>query len=188
MALNRNDSAGMADITAYAPGRIALAAFGRMLAGAVVLGIAALFAVMTARMPELPKSAADPPPWLGAAIGAVFALVGTVIFTGGVGRLRCAFARDCHVRAGAAGIALRFPVLGWFGRYRLREARLAWTDIRDLVDFTYRINGIATAHELRIKTSRGETIRIPRYYFSDSAAVVQERLLAILRGAAGRGR
>jgi hypothetical protein len=174
----------MADLASYAPARIALAGLGRTLIGAIPLAIAVLLAVVTSRMPAVPKSAADPPPWLFAAIGLFFLLVGVLIFSGGIGRICCAFARNCHLRAGPQGMALRFPELGWLGRFRVREYSIPWRDVTRLVHFTYRISGIPTSRELRIQLRNGKTIKIPRYFFSQPIELVEHRLREIMAQAA----
>ena len=150
----------MTDIAGYAPVRIALAGLGRVLIGAIPLAMAVLLAVVTSRMPAVPKSAADPPPWLFAAIGVFFLLVGLAIFSGGIARVGCAFARNCYLRADAQGMALRLPELGWLGRYRMRELSLPGATWR-----SWSISPIASAAFRPAASWRplrnGNTIKLP---------------------------
>ncbi len=171
--------ANMIEVTRYAPVRIIMVGLGRMIIGAVPLALAALIVVATTTSTAAP-SAADPPPWLFAAIAAFFLFIGLVIFSSGVGRIASAFARNCYLRAGPQGTALRLPVQGWFGRFRVREIQLRWSEIGELVHFTYRINGIPTSRELRIRPRTGALIKIPRYVFSDSSDALQDRLHQIM--------
>jgi hypothetical protein len=174
------EASGMIEVTRYAPIRIFLVGLGRMLIGAVPLALGTLIAFAVTHMPAAAPSAADPPPWLLALLAALFILVGLAILSGGVGRICSAFARNCHLRAGPGGIALRLPVQGWFGRYRVRDFALRWDEIGELVHFTYRINGIPTSRELRIRPRTGALIKIPRYMFSDSSDALQDRLHEIM--------
>jgi hypothetical protein len=167
---------GMFEVTRYAPIRIVLVGLGRMLMGAIPLSLGALIAVAVSRTPAAAPSAADLPPWTLGLLSGLFLFVGLAIFSGGVGRICSAFARNCYLGAGAPGIALRFPVQGWFGRFRVQDVRLRWDEIADFVHFTYRINGIPTSRELRIRRRKGRDIKVPRYMFSDSTAVIQDRL------------
>ncbi|HEY6259633.1 MAG TPA: hypothetical protein VIY51_27975 [Xanthobacteraceae bacterium] len=173
----------MIEVTHYSPIRIVLVGLGRMLAGAVPLGIGAIFVVMATQMPVAEPSAADPPDWSLAVPAALFLFIGLALFLGGIGRICSAFARNCYLRAGRDGIALRLPVQGWFGRFRVREFNIRWGEIGQLVHFTYRINGIPTARELRIQRRDGTMIKVERHIFSDSTALVQNRLHEIMAGA-----
>ena len=90
-----------------------------------------------------------------------------------------AFARDCYFRAGLAGIALRFPVMGWFGRYRILQYDLSWEQIKQLVHFTHRVNLIPVARELRVELTDGKTVVVQRRCFSHSIRRIQAQLQAI---------
>jgi hypothetical protein len=173
-------TAGMIEVTRYAPVRIVLVGIGRMIIGAIPLALGALIIFATTRTPTAAPSAADPPPWLFAVIAALFLFVGLAIFLGGIGRIVSAFARNCHLAAGPEGIALRLPVPGWFGRFRVREFLLRSSEIAELVHFTYRINGIPTSRELRIRPRQGALIKVPRYVFADSSEAIQVRLHEIM--------
>jgi hypothetical protein len=137
--------AGMIEVARYAPVRIVLVGIGRMIIGAVALALGALIVFITTRAPAAAPSAADRPAWLIPLIGAFFLFVGLAIFLGGVGRTLSAFARNCYLRASQEGIALRLPVQGWFGPFRLREFQLRWSEIAELVHFTYRVNAFRPA-------------------------------------------
>jgi hypothetical protein len=113
-----------------------------------------------------------------------FLLVGVLIFSGGIGRICCAFARNCYLRAGPQGMALRFPELGWFGRFRVREHAIPWREVARLVHFTYRVSGIPTSRELRVQLRNGKTIKIPRYFFSQPIELVEDQLREIMARAA----
>jgi hypothetical protein len=71
-------------------------------------------------------------------------------------------------------------VPGWFGRFRVREFLLRSSEIAELVHFTYRINGIPTSRELRIRPRQGALIKVPRYVFADSSEAIQVRLHEIM--------
>ena len=109
-----------------------------------------------------------------------FLLVGLAIFSGGIARVGCAFARNCYLRADAQGMALRLPELGWFGRYRMRELSLPWRDVAQLIDFTSRVSGIATSRKLRVRLRNGSTIKLPRYFFAQPISFIEDRLRELM--------
>ena len=105
--------------------------------------------------------------------------------TGGVGRIICAFFRDCYFRAGPGGIAIRIPKQGWFGRFRLIEHRYRWEEIEQLVHFTRSLNLIPVARELHIYLHGGKKVIIERFYFSASIKRLQGELQK-MRALAGK--
>jgi hypothetical protein len=118
-------------------------------------------------------------------VGLVLGFTGFVITTGGLGRLVSAFAPDCYFRAGADGLAIRLPVQGWFGRFRMTEYNFQWGEIKQLVHFTQRLNLIPISRELRIELEDGKTVVIKRHYFSASVKSIQQKLMTI-RASVGR--
>jgi hypothetical protein len=183
------DDAGesnLQDVTTYAPVRIALrgilrAIFGLMIGGAFVL---LLYLAVTGKLNESNDPNEGTPWWLYL-ITLVILLASVAILSGGAGRFVSAFARGCYFRAGPEGLAVRLPIQGWFGRFRVTEYRFRWEQIKQLVHFTYRINGIPSGTELRIELVSGGRLCIERKYFSASVGSIQYQLLAI-RKAAGK--
>jgi tetratricopeptide (TPR) repeat protein len=175
------DGAAMTDVAKFAPGRILLSGLGRLAIGGIALGMAGLIAYLL----DLDRSAhpdnaatSDVLPALLGAI-AVFSLIALLILPGAIGRIRSAFAKGCYFRAGAAGIEICLPRRRWWGRYDLPTYRFRWEEIDKLVDFTHRVSGIPTGRELRIELADGSRLRVERFYFSESVAAIQERLLDI---------
>jgi hypothetical protein len=118
-------------------------------------------------------------------VGLVLCFVGFAIATGGLGRVVSAFAKDCYFRAGADGLAIRLPVQGWFGRFRMTEYNFQWGEIKQLVHFTHSLNFIPISRELRVELEDGKTVVIKRHYFSASVKSLQQELLTI-RASVGR--
>jgi len=169
----------MVEVARYAPARVIVSGIGRLIAAAIVLGLASLIVFILIRGTTAPPTASDPPPWAFGVIAGLFGFFGLLLLAGAVGRVVSAFARGCCIWASPDGMVLRFPVRGWFGRFSVREFRWRWSSIRQLVHMTHKINGIPTSTELRIELTDGSRVKIERYNFSDSSAVIQERLLAI---------
>jgi hypothetical protein len=165
----------MEDVATYAPIRIVLTGVWRVAFGGLFLLLAAVtvFAFLHA-----PRSSADPPLWLLALIPVFFSLIGAAAVSSGMGRILSAFARNCYLRGGPDGIAVRMPVRGWFGRFRVMTFKFEWSEIDKLIEFTHRINGIPSSHELRIRLRNGRRLDIERCYFSVSSAAIQGLLLA----------
>jgi hypothetical protein len=170
------------DVADYAPIRIVLTGLWRVVFGGafIFVGGVAAYAFLHGPAP----SSADPPIWVIALIPVFFALIGAPAVASGVGRIASAFCRNCYLRGGPAGIAVRLPVRGWFGRFRVKTFAFGWDEIAKLIEFTHRINGIPSNHELRIVLRNGSRLIIERCYFSLSSAVLQERLLGLHPGAA----
>ena len=175
----------MKDVTTYAPVRIALLGILRAIFGLLValMGVVAVWA--TASGDSAPRQPGDMPSWWMSLVGLVLGIVGFAIASGGLGRLVSAFAKDCYFRTGPEGIAVRLPVQGWFGRFRLTEYSFQWGEIKQLVHFTHSINLIPISRELRIELVEGKTVAIPRYYFSASVKALQQQLITI-RASVGR--
>ena len=176
----------MQDVTTYAPVRIALVGILRVIFG-LILAVPAWLLIWIGPNGEAgaPRNPGDMPPWWLFVVGLVLGFVAFSIASGGVGRVVSAFARDCYFRAGPDGLAIRLPVQGWFGRFRLTEYNFQWSEIKQLVHFTHSINLIPVSRELRIELVEGKTVVIQRHYFSASVKNLQQQLLTI-RASVGR--
>jgi hypothetical protein len=166
----------MQEVATCSPIRIVLTGLWRVMFGVAFIFIAAVAVYAFMHGPSS-RSSADPPMWLIALIPVFFSLIGAVAAASGIGRIVSAFARNCYLRGGADGIAVRLPVRGWFGRFRVTTFHFRWDEIDKLIEFTHRINGIPSNHELRIRLRNGRRLDIERCYFSLSSAALQERLL-----------
>jgi hypothetical protein len=166
-------------VTTYAPVRIALLGILRAIFGLLValMGVVAVWA--TASGDSAPRQPGDMPSWWMSLVGLVLGFVGFAIASGGLRRVVSAFAKDCYFRAGPEGLAIRLPVQGWFGRFRLTEYNFQWSEIKQLVHFTHSINLIPISRELRIELEEGKTVTIQRHYFSASVKTLQQQLLTI---------
>ncbi len=169
----------MQDVTTYAPIRIALLGIARIIFGLLVLGIGAVAFWASVNGDSAPRQPGDMPSWWMSLVGLALGFTGVAIATGGVGRVVSAFIQDCYFRAGPEGIAIRLPVQGWFGRFRMTEYNFQWGEIKQLVHFTHSINLIPVSRELRIELVVGKTVVIPRHYFSASVKSLQQQLVTI---------
>ena len=168
------------DVTTYAPVRIALVGLLRFIFGLLVAVPAGLLIWIGPNgEPGAPRQPGDMPAWWMFFIGLVLGFVAFSIAAGGLGRVVSAFAKDCYFRAGPEGIAIRLPLQGWFGRFRMTEYSFRWSEIRQLMYFTHRLNLIPISRELRIELEDGKTVVIKRHYFSASVKKIQEQLLTI---------
>jgi hypothetical protein len=173
-------------VTTYAPVRIALAGILRLIFGLIVAVPAGLLIWIGPNGEAgAPHNPGDMPPWWMFLVGLVLGFVAFCITTGGLGRVVSAFARDCYFRAGPDGLAIRLPVQGWFGRFRMTEYNFQWGEIKQLVHFTHSINLIPISRELRIELEDGKTVTIKRHYFSASVKSLQQQL-ATIRVSVGR--
>ena len=84
-------------------------------------------------------------------------------FPGGIGRMLSAFAQDCYLRAGPGGVFVRMPRQKIYGRYRVLYWHLEWPQIANIVDYTYRVNGIPMSRELQIRLQDRSRLAIPSY-------------------------
>jgi len=175
-----DDARGMRELTTYAPIRVSLTGIWRVIFG-LLLGVPAglLIWIGPAGEPGAQHAAGDMPSWWMFVVGLAIALVALNFVAGGVGRIVSAFSKECYFRGGPDGIAIRIPKRGWFGRFRLTEYRFKWSEIKQLVHFTHRFNGIPVSTELRIDLVDGKTVAIERFNFSASAKNLQEQLLTI---------
>jgi hypothetical protein len=169
----------MEDVTAYAPVRIALLGIARVIFGLLVavMGVVAVWS--TASGDTAPRQPGDMPSWWMSLVGLALGLGGFAIASGGVGRLISAFAQDCYIRSGPDGLAIRLPVQGWFGRFKLTEYNFQWSEIKQMVHFTHSVNLIPVSRELRIELETGKTVIIKSYYFSASVKSLQQQLVTI---------
>jgi hypothetical protein len=179
------DASGMQSVTAYAPIRIVALGILKVIFGLLVGVIGAVLVVASWTGDMAPRQPGDLPPWWMMVVGSVLAFVAFSYVAGGVGRMISAFAGDCYFKAGPAGVAIRKPQQGWFGRFRMVEYRFKWEEIKQLVHFTHRINLIPVSRELRIEPREGKTVVVERFYFSESIKEIQRRLLAV-QASAGR--
>jgi hypothetical protein len=183
--MSGNEALDLRDLTTYSPVRVFLSGLWRLIFGAVfaVVFYALLFAM--AKTAGQPHSAVEPPMWLIALAPLMIGLMALFSILSGLGRMVSAFAKECFFRAGRDGILVRLPVRGWFGRFRLAKYWIEWNEVREVVHFTYRINGIPTSTSLRIRLHDGSKLSVERMYFSASVRSLQTQLLAI-QASAGR--
>lgn len=173
------------DLTAYAPVRVALVGIGRVIFGLVVCLLGLLMVMATKAGEFAPAKPGDLPAWWIGVVGAAFAFTGVALLTGGLGRVVSAFARGCYFRAGAEGVAIRVPVYGWFGRYKLTSYAFDWKEIEQVLYFVRRLNLISFAREVRIRLYGGKEVGIERFKFAKNAKKLVAELVA-LRAQAGR--
>jgi hypothetical protein len=174
----------MTDVTAFSPARVFLSGLFRALFGAVIGLVAAVPVFIMVLESRGPHSATDTPIWLGVLVAALVGFASFCLLSSGIGRVISAFSRGCFLRAGSKGIRVRFPVQSWFGRFRLAEFELPWSEIAQVILFTYRISGIPSSTELRILLQDRKVLAIPRRYFSASPRKLQQTFLSIKAGAA----
>ena len=179
-------ASNMRDLTAYAPVRVALTGVWRILFGALV-AIPACLLIWFGPAGEAGATRApgDMPPWWMYLVGLALGIVALALITGGVGRIVSAFSRGCWFRAGADGLSVRLPKMGWFGRFKLVEHACKWEEIENLTHFTRSINLIPVARELHIRLYGGKEVVLERFYFSASVKRLIEQLTSI-RALAGK--
>lgn len=176
----------MRDLTEYAPIRVALTGVWRILFGALVaIPGGLLIWIGPNGEAGAPRAPGDMPPWWLYLVGFGLAFFALTLITGGIGRIVSAFAGDCHFRAGAEGMAVRLPKMGWFGRFKLVDYQFKWEEIESLIHFTRSINLIPVARELHIHLYGGKEVTIERFYFSASIKRLREELMNI-RALAGK--
>jgi hypothetical protein len=175
----------MHDLTEYAPVRVFLAGFWRLLFGLVIGFGACVLIVVLAQTAGEPRTEGDFPPWLGIVAGSLLGLGAAAVLSGGMGRMISAFAGNCYFRAGREGIWVRLPRQRWFGRFRVIEYLFKWKEVNRVVRFTYKTNGIRTATELRIHLNDGTRLTVDRMYFSADVWSIQFQLVEIQK-AVGR--
>ncbi len=173
------DATGMQDVTSYAPARITLKALLGFVFGALIGGMGALAWWATANGDMNPTKPGDMPVWWMYIVAAGLLLMGIAFVMGAVGATISAFARDCYFKAAPEGIAIRVPKQRMFGRFRVTEHNIRWSEIKQVVRFIHRINLIPVSSELRIEPSAGKTVVIPRHYFQASVKEIQQRLMEI---------
>ena len=106
-------ASNMQDVTPYAPVRIALLGFLRVIFGLIVAVPAGLLIWIGPNGEAgATRAPGDMPAWWMFLIGLVLAFVAFCIVTGGVGRMVSAFAENCYLRAGPDGVSIRLPMQG----------------------------------------------------------------------------
>jgi hypothetical protein len=179
-----SDAHAMSDVTAYAPIRVIASSIMTMIFGLMMfLVTASIVGLALPRLLAHPEES-DPdhggiPVWLVAGVAIIFGIVSLLNLSSAVGRIVSAFSRACYFRAGPAGLAVRYPIQGWFGRFRLAEFRYRWDEIDDVILYIFRINTIPAGSALHIKLRNGYWLKIDRPYFSLSSRKLQKLLLAI---------
>jgi len=166
-------------LTSFSPIRIFISGLLRISFSTPLLFVGGVIIWIVLRPAKAPPSAGDPPIWTIALISIPFLFFGVMVFAGGAGRIISAFSRNCFIAAGPPGVAVRYPVHGWFGRFSFSEYKLLWNDIRQIILYTYRINGIPSTTELRLQLRDGSTIKIDRNNFAASSKTLQAELLAL---------
>jgi hypothetical protein len=168
------------DLTEYARARVFISGFLRTIFGLLVSIIPIVLIWSTLKGGNsAPQKPDDLPPWGLLIVGAVLSLIALAILAGGIGRMISAFASGCYFRAGRDGIEFRFPQQGWFGRFSVNIFRFKWTEIDQLVHFTYRVNLIPVSTSLHIYPVGGKRIEVERMYFAKNPKVLQKELLAL---------
>ena len=163
-------------ITDYAPARILALGVARLLFGLLIGFMGALTIWATSVGEMKPSKPGDMPSAGMYIVGAALAFTGFCFASGAVGRIISAFARNCYLSAGPGGIKFRIPVQGWFGRFRMADYNLAWSEINRLAHFTNRVNYVPLSRELRIELKNGKMISIPRHYFVMSPREIEDQL------------
>jgi hypothetical protein len=168
------------DLAKYAPVRVFLSGLWRTIFGLFVATIPAVIIWIGLHSDDAaPRTAGDLPPWGLFLVGAVLSLIALGILTGGIGRIISAFSGNCYFRAGRDGIEFRFPKQGWFGRFHVNLYRFKWSEIDQIVHFTYRINLIPVSTALHIYPVGGKKIEVERMYFRKSSKELQKDLLTL---------
>ena len=170
----------MRDLTTYAPIRVSLTGIWRVLFGllwAVLAGV--LIWIGPNGEAGAQQKPGDMPAWWMFVVGLGLAVVALLFIAGGVGRMVSALARDCYFRAGAEGMALRWPKMGWLGRFRMTELAFRWEEIEQIVYFTRSMNLIPVAREIHIRLFGGKEVMIERYYFAANAKRLATELTAL---------
>ncbi len=179
------NASGMQPVTVFAPVRTAILGMIRLIFGLLV-GVAAVAVLWAVSVGEMkPTKPGDMPVWWMYLVGLALAFAAFSIATGGIGRMVSAFARSCCFLAGPAGLLIRVPKNGWFGRFRIIEHAIGWDEIEQIIYFVHRINLIPVSRELRLKLSGERMVVIERHFFSASVKELQGRLLSMLE-VAGR--
>ena len=177
----------MQDVTTYSPIRVAMAGIKRVIFGALlaVPGVAIVVWIGPNGEPGATRAPGDLGPLWFFFVGLVLAFVAFCFIAGGVGRVISAFVRDCYFRAGAEGMAIRVPLQGWFGRFKVMEYAYKWEEVERIINITRSVNFIPIGSELNLRVFGGKEITIERYYFSSSAKKLCAEFLAV-RARAGK--
>jgi hypothetical protein len=173
-------TSNLRDLARYAPVRVALTGLWRIVFGALLaIPAGALIYIGPGGEPGATRAPGDMPVWWMFVVGLGFGVVALAFFTGGVGRIVSALMRDCYFRAGAEGLAVRMPLQGLFGRFRMVEYHYRWEEIEELKHFTRTLNVIPVARELHIRLYGGREVTIERFYFSATVKSLLEELIWI---------
>jgi|HubBroStandDraft_5_1064220.scaffolds.fasta_scaffold127219_2 hypothetical protein len=98
---------------------------------------------------------------------------------GGIGRLISASAKNCYLKAGPAGIAAQIPQYKLFGRFNISSYFVPWSDVTKIHDYTFRVNGIPTSHQLQIHLRNHKVLSLDSFLFAETIHDIQQRLLRI---------
>lgn len=176
----------MQDVTTYSRIRVAMAGIRRVIFGALLAAPGgALVWIGPNGEPGATRAPGDMPAWWMFVVGLAFSFAAFCFITGGVGRVISAFASKCYFRAGMEGMAIRVPLQGWFGRFKVMEYPYRWEEVERIIPITRSVNFIPIASELNIRVFGGKEITIERYYFSSSAKKLCKDFLAV-RARAGK--
>ena len=167
------------EVASYARATTVLVGLLRTVSGGIVCGLGALLLWIGIAGYSGPRKPDDSPPWLLGLLGAALASWGFVLVTGGIGRMVSAFAADCHFRAGQDGLAVRVPVQGWFGIFKVVDYQFPWEQIETIYPLTHSVNLIPISRELHIRLYGGKEIVIQRSYFDVSSKRLSGELLKI---------
>lgn len=110
---------------------------------------------------------------------AAFVLLFALHVPGGIGRMISSSAKGCYLRAGHEGIDAQIPRYKLFGRFAVVRYFITWNKVAEIVNFTYRLNGIPTTRELQIRLRDGTCLAIASWLFAEDIPVIQQRLLAV---------
>jgi hypothetical protein len=120
--------------------------------------------------------------WLFAPIAVLIMLPFGVNFPRGIARKISAFTRDCYLRVGPGGVAIRIPRYKFFGRFHIAEYAFAWNQIENVRGVIYSLG----YRKLEINLRDGTSLELQSWLFAESLPKIVDRLLAIQAANAAR--
>jgi hypothetical protein len=173
---------GMTDVATRTSWKCLVRGLFSLFFGLVVLAVAALLLYLGLFKPDKEM------PWWAFLIGfTLLFLFGWFSFTDGVRRLQEAFQGGCYLRAGPNGIALRVPGNPTWSSlrltYRMMEAELPWSKIKQYHPWVRRVNGIPTSSQVRFELAGGGWYYIDMAYFRESRQQVVANITAAAKRA-----